>query len=131
MARLKTGPKVILIALAAGAAILGLKKAAENGLIPTPGVMKAVVPQKAALPELRDAQVQNVTPAPLPGDAPASMSSTLIRAMIWEWNAQMGLIYANGGARTARGSLMEKRGVNLLLERQDDANKMQEGLISC
>ncbi len=131
MARLKTGPKVILIALAAGAAVLGLKKAAEHGLIPTPGVMKAIVPEKATLPELKDAQVQNVAPAPLPGAAPASVSSTLIRGMIWEWNAQMGLIYANGGARTAKGSLMEKRGVNLLLERQDDTGKMQEALIAC
>jgi outer membrane protein OmpA-like peptidoglycan-associated protein len=131
MARLKTGPKVILVVLAAGAAVLGLKQATERGLIPTPGVVKAVVPQKAVLPELKDARVQHVAPAPLPGPGAASVPATLIRGMIWEWNAQMGLIYANGGAATTQGSLMARRGVNLLLERQDDTSKMQEALISC
>jgi OmpA-OmpF porin, OOP family len=131
MVRLKTGPKVVLVALAAGAAVLGLKQAAERGLIPTPGIVQAVVPQKAVLPELKDARVQHVTPAPLPGSSAAAVPATLIRGMIWEWNAQMGLIYANGGARTTQGSLMERRGVNLLLERQDDTSKMQEALLSC
>src|SRR5512135_2147119 len=111
MARLKTGPKILVIAVIAGGVVFGLKKAAETGIIPTPGVMKAVVPQKAALPDLREAQVQNVAPAPLPASAPASVAAPLIRIAIWEWNAQMGLIYANGGAQTAKGSLMEKRGV--------------------
>jgi OOP family OmpA-OmpF porin len=131
MARLKTGPKVVLVALAAGAAVLGLKQAMEHGLVPTPGVAKAVIPQKAALPELKDARVQNVAPAALPGAAAAAVPSTLVRGLIWEWNAQMGLVYANGGARTTRGSLMERRGVNLLLERQDDTGKMQEALLAC
>jgi OmpA-OmpF porin, OOP family len=131
MARLKTGPKVVLVALVAGGGILGLKEAAQRGLIPTPGVMAAVVPQKAVLPDVKDAQVQDVAPAALPGSSPAQVGSTLVRGMIWEWNAQMGLVYANGGARTAQGSLMARRGVNLLLERQDDTGRMQEALISC
>lgn len=131
MARLKTGPKVILIVLIGVAAVVGAQQAMRHGLIPTPGVMQALVPTKIVLPELKDAQVKDVAPAALPSSAPASVTSTLIRGAIWEWNAQMGLLYANGAAQTAKGSLMEKRGVNLLLYRQDDTSKMQEDLIAC
>ena len=131
MARLKTGPKVVLIVLLVVLFVFGLRKAAELGWIPTPGVMKALVPEKAVLPDVKDAMVQNVEPVPLPASTPASVRSTLIRGEIWEWNAQIGLIYANGGASTTKGSLMEKHGVNLALIRQDDTGKMQEDLIAC
>lgn len=131
MARLKTGPKVILIVLIVLGIVFGLRKAAELGWIPTPGVMKALVPEKAQLPDVRDAQIQNVEPAPLPSSSAANVRSTLIRGEIWEWNAQMGMIYANGGPVTTKGSLMEKHGVNLSLIRQDDTGKMQEDLIAC
>ena len=131
MARLKTGPKVVLIVLLVVLFVFGLRKAAELGWIPTPGVMKALVPEKAVLPDVKDAMVQNVEPAPLPASTPASVRSTLIRGEIWEWNAQIGLIYANGGASTTKSSLMEKHGVNLTLIRQDDTGKMQEDLIAC
>jgi len=131
MARLKTGPKVILIVLAVVLFVVGLRKAAEYGWIPTPGVMKALVPEKAVLPDVRDALVQNVEPVTLPSSSPASVRTTLIRGEIWEWNAQIGMIYANGGAATTKGSLMEKHGANLSLIRQDDTGKMQEDLIAC
>jgi outer membrane protein OmpA-like peptidoglycan-associated protein len=131
MARLKTGPKVVLIILLVVLFVFGLRKAAELGLIPTPGVMKALVPDKAVLPDVKDAMVQNVEPVPLPTSSSANVRSTLIRGEIWEWNAQIGLIYANGGAATTKGSLMEKHGVNLALIRQDDTGKMQEDLIAC
>ena len=129
--RIKTGPKVVLILLAIIALVFGLRKAASVGLIPTPGVMSALVPEKAMLPDVKDALILNVEPAPMPSSSSASVPATLIRGEIWEWNAQMGLIYANGGASTTKGSLMEKHGVNLLLVRQDDTNKMQEDLIAC
>ena len=131
MARLKTGPKVILIVLLVVAFVFGLRKAAELGWIPTPGVMKALVPEKAVLPDVKEAMVQNVEPTPLPSATPAAVRATLIRGEIWEWNAQIGMIYANGGANTTKGSLMEKHGVNLALIRQDDTGKMQEDLIAC
>jgi len=131
MARLRTGPKVILIILAVVLFVVGLRKAAEYGWIPTPGVMKALVPDKAVLPDVKEALVQNVEPAPLPSTTSANVRATLVRGEIWEWNAQIGLIYANGGAATTKGSLMEKHGVNLLLTRQDDTGKMQEDLIAC
>jgi len=131
MARLKTGPKIILIILLVVGVVYGLRKAAELGWIPTPGVMKALVPEKAVLPDVKDALVQNVDPAPLPSSSPASVRAPLIRGEIWEWNAQMNMIYANGGSSTTKGSLMEKHNVNLSLIRQDDTGKMQEDLIAC
>jgi OmpA-OmpF porin, OOP family len=123
--------KILIIAVVCGVAFFGLRKSAELGIIPTPGIMKALVPNQIQLPELKDAQLQNVAPAPFPSDSTASVAATLVRAGIWEWNAQMGLIYANGGSSTTKGSLMEKRHVNLTLYRQDDTNKMQEDLIGC
>ena len=131
MARLKTGPKLILIVLLVGGFVFGLRKAAELGWIPTPGVMKALVPDKAVLPDVKEAMVQNVEPVQLPSSTAVGVPATLIRGEIWEWNAQMNLIYANGGATTTKGSLMEKHGVNLALIRQDDTGKMQEDLIAC
>src|ERR1700758_936619 len=130
MAHLKTGPKIVLIAVLVVAFVFGLRKAAELGWIPTPGVMKALVPEKAALPDVKEALVQNVDPVPLPSSAGASIPATLIRGEIWEWNAQINMIYANGGASTTKGSLMEKHGVNLNLIRQDAPGKMQEDLIA-
>jgi OOP family OmpA-OmpF porin len=89
------------------------------------------VPQKAILPDVKDAQVGNVAPVAIPTSSPATVQSTLVRGEIWEWNAQMGLLFANGGPTTTAGSLMAKRNVNLMLIRQDDTNKMQEDLIAC
>lgn len=131
MAHLKPQAKIALVVVGALAVIFGLRTLATYGIIPTPGIMKALVPQKAVLPDVKEAQVANVTPVELPQDVSAGVQSTLIRGEIWEWNAQMGLLFANGGAQTTKGSLMAKHNVNLVLTRQDDTNKMQEDLIAC
>lgn len=128
---LKPQAKILLVVVIAVVAIFGLRTLAQYGIIPTPGIMKALVPQKAILPDLKDAEIANVTPVALPGSSPANVQATQIRGAIWEWNAQMGLLFANGGATTTQGSLMAKRNVNLTLYRQDDTGKMQEDLIAC
>jgi hypothetical protein len=131
MAHLKPQAKILLLVVAGAVLVFGLRTLAQYGIIPTPGIMKALVPQKAILPDVKDAQVANVSPVALPSDAPANVQATLFRGAIWEWNAQMGLLFANGGPTTTQGSLMAKRNVNLTLYRQDDTNKMQEDLIAC
>ncbi|WP_276479861.1 OmpA family protein [Paraflavitalea pollutisoli] len=58
---------------------------------------------------------------PLPGDALSQTvaSKPAVRIAGYAWNAQSGIIVANGGAKTAAGSMMEKSGVNLEIVRQD------------
>ncbi|HEY5950611.1 MAG TPA: hypothetical protein VIV40_34200, partial [Kofleriaceae bacterium] len=53
------------------------------------------------------------------------------RMLIWAWNAQQGLLFANGGSQAVEGSLMCKHGVNLKLIRQDMVDQMQAELIKC
>src|SRR5271154_3319202 len=128
---INTRGKILLVVILVLGVVFGLRTAAEKGWIKTPGIMTALVPNKAVLPDVKDAQVTNVTPVAMPLDSAATVQNTLVRGEIWEWNAQMGLIFANGGPTTTTGSLMAKRNVNLMLVRQDDTNKMQEDLIAC
>jgi outer membrane protein OmpA-like peptidoglycan-associated protein len=127
---LKPAPKFVLVALAAGGAFYALHYAASNGLLPS-NIGKILVPAKYNLPDVKDAQVENVQPAPYPGSDCASVPATLVRQESWEWNAQAGELLANGGNCTTKGSLMEKHSVNLLITRQDDTGKMGEDLIAC
>ena len=53
------------------------------------------------------------------------------RMLIWAWNAQQGLLFANGGAQATEGSLMCNNSVDLKLTRQDMADQMQAELIKC
>lgn len=127
---LKTAPKLVLIGLGIVGFVGGARYAANHGMLPS-NLAKALVPAKAQLPDVKEAQVANVTPVAYPSSTPASVGATLIRSENWEWNSQMGLMLANGGPATTKGSLMEKHGVNLLITRQDDTNKMIEDLVAC
>ena len=53
-----------------------------------------------------------------------------VRFYHWAWNAQMGLMFANGGKQSTPDSLMCKHGVNLKLIREDNTDTMQALLVS-
>lgn len=125
------GAKVGLAGIGALAVVGGLFTASRQGWIPTPGFAKSLVPKTATLDTAHDSQGNATVKYVAPSTRQASVSGNLIIGEIWEWNAQMGLMLANGGPRTTTGSLMEKHGVNLQLVRQDDTSKMQEDLIAC
>jgi outer membrane protein OmpA-like peptidoglycan-associated protein len=74
--------------------------------------------------DISDKDVNNVITSEemsLPTDQPSSTVSSkpLVRIAGYAWNAQSGIIVANGGPITTKGSLMEQNGVNIELIRQD------------
>jgi outer membrane protein OmpA-like peptidoglycan-associated protein len=131
MPRLKPQAKLVLIVVVGVGVVFGLRAAMQHGLIPTPGIMKSIVASRVQLPPQEEAQVANVQALPYPTIAPANVSSTHVVFDVWEWNAMFSLIYANGGADTTKGSLMEKNGVNLTLHREDSNTQMGNDLIDC
>src|SRR5689334_7754992 len=81
------------------------------------------VPPRAALPREPN--------APPTGGKAGCANLPETRMLIWAWNAQQGLLFANGGAQATEGSLMCRNGVNLKLTRQDAADQMQAELVKC
>jgi len=73
---------------------------------------------------LNNDELNNVTTSPLL-DLPSNSTSTSIQSQPrvriagYAWNGQTGIMTANGGPFTTKGSLMEANGVNLELIRQD------------
>lgn len=58
----------------------------------------------------------------------SDIPATEIRAALMGWNAQAGVLAANGGAFTMKGSIMEENGVRLHLICQNDCNKQGQEL---
>src|SRR4030095_17120236 len=74
--------------------------------------------------DVTDKDVNNVTTSAeigLPTNEPSGdiSSKPVVKIAGYAWNAQSGIIVANGGPKTSKGSLMEKNGVNVEIIRQD------------
>jgi OmpA-OmpF porin, OOP family len=89
----------------------------------SPGIKTAMSKQLSGI-DVNSTDVNNVTNAEkiaLPSkDISSEVSSKpIVRIAGYAWNATSGIIVANGGPKTTKGSLMEKNGVNLEIIRQD------------
>lgn len=134
MSKVKTGPKVLGAVVIIGAAIFGARWYTQSH---GESKMKSVVPTtRGELTPFDETKAQpdqtaSAAPAGMPSETAASVEGPRIRMQTLAWNAIAGIALANGGPATTQGSLMQKHGVNLAIERQDDYGKMQESLASC
>lgn len=123
---LKKGPRNFIVFLAVfGVLFGGYKYAISQGWIASP-TGKSEIPKAAALPDLHDAPAgtkSSVPETPVPSDTPTHVG-TEVRYSVWAWNAQMGLLYANGGVDTTRGSLMAAHNVNAHFSYETDTSKI-------
>lgn len=121
--------RLSLAALAVGA-LWGLKYfALDKGKLFTRSASASQTVGTVDLPTA-PANAQQAVPAlSLPTQTPANLSGPQLRILVWAWNTQMGLLYATGGNQSTTGSLMEKNGINLKLERQDMVDQMQASMV--
>ena len=79
---------------------------------------------RLALPDAPEASLKgNATLLTLPSAEESVNGGTKITWEVMAWNAQFPLMYANGGALTTKGSLMDKANLQISIVRQDDCNK--------
>jgi OOP family OmpA-OmpF porin len=126
-----TRGKIQFTIIAVVLTVIGIRFAMTRGWIPTPNLLKSVATHKVDLPSQSDAQVSNVKAVAYPSTEKATVAANRFPFDIWEWNAYLAMLYANGGAETTHGSLMEKYGVNLGFKRTDSNAVMKQDLLAC
>jgi OmpA-OmpF porin, OOP family len=119
---IKPLPRLILIAAVIGGGIYGVNKYVESS-----GGLKGIVTGTVVPTSIDVPTAANAAPA-LAGVSAASFAPAqgnyTARMLVLPWNAEASIHYANGDVTTTRGSLMDKHGVHLTLERQDDYAQM-------
>ncbi|MBO9153398.1 OmpA family protein [Chitinophaga sp. GCM10012297] len=79
---------------------------------------------KVSLPDAPEASLSgNAAKLGFPSPEDAANGGTKVSWKIMAWNSQFPLMYANGGARTTKGSLVDKANMQIEIVRQDDCNK--------
>jgi outer membrane protein OmpA-like peptidoglycan-associated protein len=133
--RLKTPGKIavviVVVGLALGAYRLVSHGEGLSGLVPQAQSVASLVPKRADLPDASaSGSTASSVSVTMPGNEAGCTDKPPVKLLGYAWNAQMGLLFANGGPQATSGSLMCKHGVNLSWERQDDNGKLQEALVA-
>ena len=126
--RVKPLPKILGGVAAFVVLFLVFRYLVTSGVLGAPK-KAAEVPKQAALPTMPESHAANVSKVPLPGSVLVNKGAP-VRMMVWAWNAQSGVLFANGGPDTTEGSLLAARGINLHFTREDDTSKMAAQLMA-
>ncbi len=123
MARLTPLAKGLITMVVLGAVGAGVYVNIEK-IAPPADRPKTNVPPQVSLPDDPGISAAPSSVAPGCADKPE------LRFYLWAWNAQAGLILANGGKQAAQGSAMCQKGLNLKLVREDSVDQMQNLLLT-
>ncbi|HEY9047095.1 MAG TPA: OmpA family protein [Ohtaekwangia sp.] len=120
--KVKTSGKVLMILIVLGAIFAGKifwwdKRPQEAKASTEIG--------RVSLPDAPEASLAggNAMMLPLPSEEESVNGGTRIVWKIMAWNSQFPLMYANGGALTTKGSLLDKAKLQVNVVRQDDCFK--------
>lgn len=76
---------------------------------------------KVAIPDIEEASLgSNAVKLEFPSNKPSVNGGTQLKHYMMTWQSQNGWNYANGGARTTKGSLFDKSNLDVELIRQND-----------
>lgn len=87
--------------------------------------------QKVILPNEVESTINSSIPMlSFAGKKPSFKSGAVeLRWVGFTWASKLGAAYANGGSQTTEGSLVEKAGWNITMEKQEDCNKISAELV--
>ncbi|HYC30117.1 MAG TPA: hypothetical protein VEB42_14890, partial [Chitinophagaceae bacterium] len=123
--KLKPAGKFLIIAAVVTAGIISVRWYQNR----PKAVGEAVEVGRVTLPDAPDASLSgNAIKLPLPSNEPAVNGGLQITWERMAWNSQFSGMYANGGARTTKGSLFDKAQLDVTYVRQDDCNKQMADL---
>lgn len=129
--RIKTPGKIVILLIVVGL-VFGILRGTGymDKLLPGAKGSASSVPPLAQLPDVKSSLTGTNVSFTMPGNEGGCTDKPEVRMLGYAWNAQMGLHFANGGAQAAQGSLMCKYGVNFKWDRQDNNDKLAEGLVA-
>lgn len=132
--RMRPKYRFLTLAVIFAGGIFGYRWAVQHGYVPKQAVMQSSVPKRAELPDVpAPAPRAAIVPAALPPPTPSHDGGSPegeVRIEFWKWNAQAALIAANGGATTAPGSPLAKRGVRARLIVNEDTEQMKSDMLA-